>query len=432
MDYHFDLKALRANPAAFDAALARRGIAPQSEGLLALDAERRSNLTSAQETKSSAKTLSREIGIAIKTGDLAKADQLKRTALHLNDTADHHEAHAQSAESRLMEAMIALPNAPASDVPSGVGEDDNVEVSRWGGPGARDGRPHDAMNFNFGFETAAMISGARFSMLSGSVARLHRALGQWMLDEQIKRGYKEVIPPTIVKSSALYGTGQLPKFKDDLFALGADSEADPKYLIPTAEVPLTNMFRGDLLVEGTMRFAALTDCYRAEAGSAGRDTRGLIRQHQFQKVELVTICEPKNSEEEHERMVDAAESILRLLNLPFRRMLLCTGDMGFSAAKTYDLEVWLPGQNTYREISSISNCRDFQARRMNTRYLIKAGETEFAHTLNGSGLAVGRTLVAVMENYYCQGYNHSDDVVIPEVLRPYMLSCTMLSQLDEL
>lgn len=256
-------------------------------------------------------------------------------------------------------------------------------------------------------------------MLQGSVARLHRALGQFMLDYHVDRGFKEVIPPNIVNADALTGTGQLPKFAEDLFRVSGRDQ----YLIPTAEVSLTNIHADELLFSSDpYRYVALTDCYRAEAGSAGRDTRGLIRQHQFQKVELVTICEPHRSILEHDYMLQGAEEILEALNLPYRRMLLCKGDMGFSAAKTYDLEVWLPGQNLYREISSVSNCHDFQARRMNTRYKV-GGEAFYAHTLNGSGLAVGRTLVAVLENYQT-----ADDVMIPEVLRPYMRGAQYLSE----
>lgn len=429
MKYHFDVKGILANPEAFQAAMDRRGFNPHLDKIIEYDELRRTNLTKAQETQSLIKSRSQEIGAAIKAGDKDKAEGLKASVRILRQNETMFSDQAQHCEGVLEAFLLQCPNIPASDVPDGKDENDNVEVSRRGGPGARDGVPHYEMTqVELGFDTAARISGSRFSMLQGPVARLHRALGQWMLDEQIRRGYKEVIPPTIVNKEALYGTGQLPKFGEDLFALLPDDyepghEAD-QFLIPTAEVSLTNMMADQVLVGGTHRFVALTDCYRAEAGSAGRDTRGLIRQHQFQKVELVTLCEPSKSAHEHDYMLNAAQQILERLELPYRTMLLCTGDMGFSAQKTYDLEVWLPGQNTYREISSVSNCGDFQARRMNTR-MKQDGKTVYYHTLNGSGLAVGRTLVAVLENYQT-----ADDVMIPSVLRPYMLGCTYLSELD--
>lgn len=420
MKYHFDIKRITADPAAYDAMLASRGHKPAAKEVAELDASRRSGLTSAQEATGKHKELSGQVGKAMKAGATGLADQLKVRIARLKSDIEWGEHCAEVAERRLNEIMLALPNWPADDVPDGADETANVEVKQWGKVGARDGVPHyDMTQVDLGFEDAARISGTRFAMLKGPVARLHRALGQFMLDEQTKRGYLEVVPPTIVNPSALLGTGQLPKFEEDLF-----KTTDGRYLIPTAEVSLTNILADQVLVGGTSRFVALTDCYRAEAGSAGRDTRGLIRQHQFQKVELVTICEPQQSAFEHDYMVNAAEQILARLDLTFRTMLLCKGDMGFSAQKTYDIEVWLPGQNAYREISSVSNCGDFQARRMNTRYK-KDGQTFYAHTLNGSGLAVGRTLVAILENYQTE-----DDVMIPVALRPYMRYCTYLSEFE--
>ena len=431
MKYHFDIKGILADPQAFQAAMDRRGFNPYLDKIIEYDNIRRTNLTKAQDMTSLIKTRSQEVGQAIKAGDKAKADELKASVRILRQNETMFTNQAQHSESVLDAFLLQCPNIPAPDVPDGKDENDNVEVSRRGGPGARDGVPHYEMTqVDLGFDTAARISGSRFSMLSGPVARLHRALGQYMLDEQIRRGYKEVIPPTIVNKDALYGTGQLPKFGEDLFGLIGDTDDEgypvetEQYLIPTAEVSLTNIHADQIMLGGTHRYVALTDCYRAEAGSAGRDTRGLIRQHQFQKVELVTLCEPSQSIHEHDYMLNAAQQILERLELPYRTMLLCTGDMGFSAQKTYDLEVWLPGQNTYREISSVSNCGDFQARRMNTR-MKQDGKTVYYHTLNGSGLAVGRTLVAVLENYQT-----ADDVMIPSVLRPYMMGCTYLSELE--
>jgi seryl-tRNA synthetase len=429
MKYHFDMKSIRSDPMAFDEAMARRGHVSNVDHILSYDGHRRNALARVQDIRNQIKARSQEIGAAIKAGDKAKADDLKRTVKILKDNEASWDEQAVHCEGVLEGFLLQCPNIAAKDVPDGKDETSNVELKRWGGPGARDGEPHwDMEQVDLGFETAVKISGTRFSMMSGPVARLHRALGQFMLDRHILRGFREVIPPVIVKEQALFGTGQLPKFGGDLFAI-ADDDYDAneptQFLIPTAEVSLTNI-HADSIVMDMHRYVALTDCFRSEAGSAGRDTRGLIRQHQFQKVELVSICEPQQSVSEHEYMTQSAEAILEALKLPYRRMLLCAGDMGFSAQKTFDLEVWLPGQNTYREISSISNCGDFQARRMNTRYKV-GGETVYAHTLNGSGLAVGRTLVAVLENYQT-----SDDVMIPEVLRPYMLGCHYLSQLEDI
>jgi seryl-tRNA synthetase len=427
MKYHFDVKGILAKPDEFVAAMKRRGHDPHIDKIQQFASRRSDALTRLQDTRSLIKAKSQEIGKAMKEGNTASADALKELVKLLKQNETMWAAQATHAEEMLEAFLIMCPNVPAADVPDGTDETSNVEVRRWGKVGARDGTPHYELDqVDLGFDAAAKISGSRFSMLQGPVARLHRALGQFMLDEQIKRGYREVIPPTIVNEEALYGTGQLPKFKEDLFGIAdEDGASEPtQFLIPTAEVSLTNIHADQILLGGRHRYVALTDCYRSEAGSAGRDTRGLIRQHQFQKVELVTVCEPSQSAHEHDYMLNAAEQILAKLDLTYRTMLLCAGDMGFSAQKTYDIEVWLPGQNTYREISSVSNCGDFQARRMNTRYKVN-GETFYAHTLNGSGLAVGRTLVAVLENYQT-----TDDVMIPEVLRPYMLNCHYLSELD--
>lgn len=421
MKYHFDIKRIVADPEAYDAMLKSRGYPFAGRRIVALDDKRRTALNRAQTAQSERKTVSGQVGKAMKSGATGMADKLKQRAEELKRDIESADYEAELAERQLNEILLALPNWPASDVPKGKDETANVEVHRWGGPGARDGTPHDAMSqVELGFASAARISGSRFSMLQGPVARLHRALGQFMMDQQADRGYQEVVPPTIVHAEALIGTGQLPKFMDDLFTI---SGKERQFLIPTAEVSLTNIHADEIIVQDRIRYVALTDCYRSEAGSAGRDTRGLIRQHQFQKVELVTLCDPARSDTEHEYMTRSAELILEALELPYRRMLLCEGDMGFSAQKTYDLEVWLPGQNTYREISSISNCGDFQARRMNTRYKVN-GQTTYAHTLNGSGLAVGRTLVAVLENYQ----TWDDEVMIPKVLQPYMRGAIYLGE----
>ncbi len=336
------------------------------------------------------------------------------------------EAGLKAAEDELQQTLELIPNLPAEDVPDGAGEEDNVEVVRWGTPRAFDFTPKEhadiAPALGMDFETGARLSGARFTFLRGGMARLHRALGQFMLDVQTgEHGYAECNPPVLVGDDAMYGTDKLPKFAEDSFCT-----TNGRWLIPTSEVSLTASVMGELLDEAAlpMRLTALTLCFRSEAGAAGRDTRGFIRQHQFEKCELVSIVRPEDSEAEHQRMTRAAETILERLNLPYRKLLLCTGDMGFGARKTYDLEVWLPGQGAYREISSCSNTGDFQARRMNTRYRV-AGEkrTEFVHTLNGSGLAVGRTLVAVIENYQ----NADGSVSVPEALRPYMGGLEVIS-----
>ena len=414
-----DIRLIRDDPHGFDAGLARRGVAPQAQALLALDERRRAAATQAQTGQARRNEASKAIGRARASRDEAAAQALMAEVAALKQRLPELEAEEKAAEAALADALAALPNIPAADVPAGGGEEDNVEVSRHGVPAAvADARAHDEIGAALGmdFEAAALIAGARFVVLKDQMARLNRALGQYMLDVQTgEHGYTEVAPPLMVRDEAVFGTGQLPKFAEDLFRT-----TDGRWLIPTAEVSLTNLVAQAILSEAELplRFCALTPCFRSEAGAAGRDTRGLIRQHQFDKVELVSITTPEQSDAEHERMTRAAETILERLGLAYRRMLLCAGDMGFTGRRTFDLEVWLPGQGRYREISSCSTCGDFQARRMNARYR-PAGEekgTRFVHTLNGSGLAVGRTLVAVLETYQ----QPDGSVIVPDVLRPYM------------
>ncbi len=415
-----DIRLIRDDPAAFDAGLAKRGVAPQSADLLALDERRRQLLTDLQVAQASANAAAKAIGALIGQGKKDEAEAQKAEVATLKASMPKIEAEATEVGAALDSQLAGLPNLPYAEVPEGADEDGNVVVKSWGEPAAFDfaAKEHDELGKALGmdFDAAGTVSGARFVYLKGGLARLNRALGQFMLDMQTgTHGYTEVVPPVLVRDAAMFGTGQLPKFADDLF-----QTTDGRWLIPTAEVSLTNYVQGQILAETELpiRFTALTNCFRAEAGAAGRDTRGIIRQHQFEKVELVSIVAPELSEDEHERMTRAAESVLEALALPYRRMLLCTGDMGFTAKRTFDLEVWLPGQQRYREISSCSTCGDFQARRMHARYR-PAGETKgtrFVHTLNGSGLAVGRTLVAVMENYQT-----ADGAIrVPDALRPYM------------
>jgi len=421
-----DIRAIRDNPHAFDAALARRGLAPMSADILAADEERRAIQTRVQLGQARRNEASKAIGQAMAAMDMATAEALKAEVAALKEEMPALEAQ-DKAKGEAMEAMLAaIPNLPAPEVPDGEDEAGNVELSRWGTPREFAFAAQDHADFGpalgLDFEAAVAISGARFAALRGQMARLHRALAQFMLDTQTaQNGYEEMNPPLLVRDEAVYGTGQLPKFSEDLFRT-----TDGRWLIPTAEVSLTNLVNGQIVPDASLplRFTALTPCFRSEAGSAGRDTRGFIRQHQFEKVELVAIARPEESEAEHERMCAAAEGILQALNLPYRKMLLCAGDMGFGARKTYDLEVWLPSQNTYREISSVSNCGDFQARRMNARYKPEGEKnTRFLHTLNGSGLAVGRTLVAVLENYQ----QADGSVIVPDVLAPYMGGVTTLT-----
>ena len=468
-----DIRFIRENPAAFDAGLGRRGLAASSADILALDERIRELENSEQAARSRINEISKEIGRAKAQGNEALFAELMDKRARLVALDGGHEDVLKKRKDERAAMLAAIPNLPAPDVPEGADEADNVEVSRWGEPRQFGFTPQDHADFGpalgLDFEGGAALSGARFTALRGQMARLHRALAQFMLDRQSgENGYEEVNPPLLVRDEALFGTGQLPKFEDDLFVTSLNIKAEwvddiirstlsrysdhqltaevrekvtnealgtirgelssltaRRWLIPTAEVSLTNLVREQIVDVASlpMRLTALTPCFRSEAGSAGRDTRGFIRQHQFEKVELVAICKPEDSEAEHERMCAAAEGVLQALGLPYRKVLLCTGDMGFAAAKTFDLEVWLPSQQTYREISSISNCGDFQARRMNARFKPEGEkQTRFLHTLNGSGLAVGRTLVAVLENY------QQDDgsVIVPEVLAPYMGGVTRL------
>ncbi len=459
-----DIRALRETPELYEKAWAGKGSPGRVAEILDLDAKLRAAQTAGQAAQAERNDASKQIGAAKGRKDEAEAQRLMARVEALKaGQAEHAEAERAAGEA-LQAILEALPNIPAPDVPVGADEHDNVEVRRWGEPFAIS-NPKDHVDLGeatglMDFEAAARMSGARFVVLKGELARLERALGQFMLDMQTREhGYLEVSPPLLVRENAMFGTGQLPKFAEDLFQTSrvldlatwdkgpeltrqlreasSDQEAlglfpaileqlknrDPFWLIPTAEVSITNLVREQITAEEElpMRLTALTPCFRSEAGASGRDTRGMIRQHQFYKVELVSIVTPDQSEAEHERMVGCAEAVLKRLELPFRTMLLCSGDMGFSAKKTYDLEVWLPSEGKYREISSCSNCGDFQARRMDARTK-KAGEkgTRFVHTLNGSGLAVGRTLVAIMENYQ----DEDGRIAIPQALHPYMPGVT--------
>ncbi|MEL6872913.1 MAG: serine--tRNA ligase [Pseudomonadota bacterium] len=416
----FDIRWIRENPDAFDAGMQKRGLEPQSPAILAIDDERRSHLTRLQEAQARRNAASKEIGKAKSEKDDARANALMAEVAELKAELQAGEARERELDEKLKEALSGLPNIPLDDVPVGADEAANVEVRRIGTPRERNFAPKEhfelaeAMGL-MDFEIAAKLSGARFVVLKGALARLERAIASYMLDTHTGEfGYTEVVPPMLVRDDAMYGTGQLPKFAEDLFRVDGGY-----WMIPTAEVPLTNLARDAVhdAADLPLRLTAWTPCFRSEAGSAGRDTRGMIRQHQFSKVELVSVTTPNESLAELDRMTECAETILKRLDLPFRTMVLSTGDMGFGARKTYDIEVWLPGQDAYREISSCSVCGDFQARRMGARYRV-SGEKDihYVHTLNGSGLAVGRTMIAILENY-----QESDGrVVIPDALKPYM------------
>ncbi|MDH5748103.1 MAG: serine--tRNA ligase [Rhodospirillales bacterium] len=425
----FDIKWIRENPEAFDRGLARRGLSPQSATLIEMDAARRAAQTESQNIQTRRNKAAKEIGALKAKGEDASA-QIAEVAKSKEAQAEA-EKKAEALNAELEQVLSAIPNLPADDVPDGADEADNREEKTWGEIPKFDFDPKE--HFDIGealgmmdFETAAKMSGARFVVLSDQLARMERALASFMLDLHTGTfGYTEVNPPALVRDNALYGTGQLPKFGEDLFRT-----EDGLWMIPTAEVPLTNIVAGHILEENYLprRYTAMTWCFRSEAGAAGKDTRGMIRQHQFTKVEMVSVVQPGASDLELERMTTCAEAVLRALGLPYRRVALCTGDLGFAARKTYDLEVWLPGQNRYREISSCSNCGDFQARRMKARYRPKdAKDTRFVHTLNGSGLAVGRTLVAVLENYQ----QADGSVTVPEVLRPYMGGVEVIKANDQ-
>ncbi len=412
-----DLRLIRDNPDAFDRGLARRGVSPMAPEILELDTRRRAAQTTLQELQARRNEASKEIGKAKREG--RDADALMAEVAGLKDRIQQTEEEERAAGATLDAYLVSLPNLPADDVPDGPDETANVELRRVGEPP----RINTALeHFDLGeklgmmdFTAGAKLSGARFTVLRGKLARLERALGQFMLDLHVdEHGFTEVMPPLLVRDEAAFGTGQLPKFSEDLFRTNTGH-----WLIPTAEVPLTNLVADRILdlEDLPLRMTALTPCFRSEAGAAGKDTRGMIRQHQFWKVEMVSVTGPDQSQAEHERMTECAETVLKRLGLPFRTIVLCTGDMGFSARKTYDIEVWLPGQNMYREISSVSNCGDFQARRMKARCRPRGEKnTQFVHTLNGSGVAVGRCLIAIMENFQ----QPDGSIIVPEALRPYM------------
>ncbi|MEL6747978.1 MAG: serine--tRNA ligase [Pseudomonadota bacterium] len=415
----FDIKQIRAEPAAFDASLEKRGAAPMAGTLLAIDDERRAHIAKLQEAQTRRNAASKLIGKAKATGDDAEAKRLMDEVADLKSFVQSGEEVERTLTAKLHDAMAALPNVLHDDVPAGADETDNVEVARVGTPPSFDFAPKQ--HFEIGealgqmdFETAAKMSGSRFVILKGTLARLERALAAYMLDLHTgTHGYTEVVPPALVRDAAMFGTGQLPKFAEDLF-----HTTDERWLIPTAEVPLTNMVRESVVdaADLPMRLTAHTQSFRAEAGSAGRDVRGIIRQHQFAKVELVSITTPEDAMDELERMTSCARAVLDGLGLAYRVVTLCAGDIGFGARKTYDIEVWLPGQDAYREISSCSVCGDFQARRMDARYRTKDGDLAYVHTLNGSGIAVGRAMVAVLENYQ----QADGSVRVPDALVSYM------------
>jgi seryl-tRNA synthetase len=426
----FDIRWIRDNPEAFDRGLTRRGLEPLAAKLIALDEKRRAAITRFEQAQARRNAASKEIGEAKKAKDEARASALMAEVAALKSDMPALEAEQKEFADALDKELAQIPNTPLDDVPDGTDERGNVEHHVWGRK--RDYPFAPKQHFELGealgqmdFELAAKLSGARFVVLQKGLARLERALGQFMLDVHTSEthGYTEVSPPILVRDEAMFGTAQLPKFRDDQFRAGEDF-----WLIPTAEVPLTNLVRESIVDEDKLplRFTACTPCFRAEAGAAGKDTRGMIRQHQFTKVELVSITTPEQSRAEHERMLNCAEEILKKLDLHYRVVTLCTGDMGFASQKTYDIEVWLPGQNMYREISSCSVCGEFQARRMNARLRGKDGKVRHVHTLNGSGVAVGRALIAVMETY------QQDDgsIAVPEALVPYMGGITKIERVS--
>jgi seryl-tRNA synthetase len=414
-----DIRFIRENPAAFDAALSRRGLQGLSGELLAIDEARRAKILAAETAAAAQNAASKEVGAAKARGDDAEFERLRALVAEKKAEGARLTEEAGAEDARLKDALMRIPNLPLPEVPEGADETGNVEIRRWGTPRAMDFKPLEhfdipAAKQGLDFPTAAKLSGSRFVVLRGAVARVHRALAQFMLDmHTTEHGLAETWTPVLVKEEAMYGTNQLPKFAEDSY-----QTTNGWWLIPTSEVTLTNTVAGDIVDEGALpiRLTAHTHCFRSEAGSAGKDTTGMLRQHQFEKVEMVTICAPETALAEHERMTRCAEAVLERLGLPYRTIVLCTGDMGFGAQKTHDLEVWLPGQNTYREISSVSTCGQFQARRMNARYRPAAGKPEFVATLNGSGLAIGRCLIAVLEN----GQQADGSVTLPEALVPYL------------
>ena len=422
-----DIKAIRENPAAFDAALARRGDVPVSASLLALDESRRAKILAAENAQADQNKASKEVGAAKGRGDDAEFERLRALVGEKKAEVAAMREEANALDTQLNEALAYIPNLPAADVPDGADEDDNVEVSTWGTPPTLDFTPKEhfeiaAVGGAMDFETGAKLSGSRFVVLKGAVARVHRALAQFMIDTHVdENGLTEYNTPVLVREEAMHGTDKLPKFGEDSY-----QTTNGWWLVPTAEVPLTYSLSGDVLEEAALpiRMTAHTLCFRSEAGSAGRDTSGMLRQHQFEKVEMVSVTLPDDSAAEQKRMLRCAEDLLERLNVPYRTVELCTGDMGFGAVRTYDIEAWLPGQDTYREISSVSSTGEFQARRMNARYKpADGGKPQFVHTLNGSGLAVGRCLIAVLEN----GQKADGSIVLPDVLAPYLGGKTTIS-----
>ena len=421
-----DIRAIRENPGALDAALARRGEDAMSSEILALDAERRAKIAAAEAAQSEQKKAAKEVGAAKAKGDEAEFERLRALVGEKKAEVAAMQTEAKALDAKLTDALARIPNSPANDVPEGSDEDDNVEVNKWGTLPSFDFDPKEHFEIagvaaSMDFETAAKISGARFVMLKGAVARIHRALAQFMVDTHVdENGLTEMNSPVLVRDEAMYGTDKLPKFGDDSY-----QTTNGWWLVPTSEVPLTYTVAGDTLDESALpiRMTAHTLCFRSEAGSASKDTTGMLRQHQFEKVEMVSIVHPDKSDDEQKRMLRCAEGILEKLGIPYRTVVLCTGDMGFGARRTYDIEAWVPGQNTYREISSVSTTGDFQARRMNARFKpADGGKPEFLHTLNGSGLAVGRCLIAVLEN----GQQADGSVKLPDALAPYLGGKTTL------
>ncbi|UWR21328.1 serine--tRNA ligase [Sulfitobacter sp. S190] len=415
-----DIRAIRENPDAFDAALARRGDAPMSSSILSLDSARRAKIQSAEGAQADQNAASKQVGAAKASGDEAEFERLRALVGEKKAEVARMNAEAKELDAQLTDMLARIPNLAADDVPQGADESDNVEVKRWGTQPAFDFDPVEHFEIggvaaNMDFETAAKTSGARFVMLKGAVARIHRALAQFMIDTHVdENGLTEINSPVLVRDEAMYGTDKLPKFGEESYRT-----EEGMWLVPTSEVPLTYSVAGETLDAAALplRMAAHTLCFRSEAGSAGRDTSGMLRQHQFEKVEMVSVTLPDASDDEQKRMLSCAEGILEKLGIPYRTVILCTGDMGFGARRTFDIEAWVPGQNTYREISSVSTTGDFQARRMNARYKPEGGgKPQFVHTLNGSGLAVGRCLIAVLEN----GQRADGSVVLPEVLSAYL------------
>ena len=421
-----DIKSIRENPAAFDAALARRSLPAASPEILGLDAARRAKILASETAQAEVNRAAKEAGAAKASGDQAGFERLRKLSTDKKAEIAALTDAAKADDAALRDLLLTIPNLPHPDTPDGPDESSNLEIKRHGTPRQFNFQPQEHFNIpaakpGLDFTTAAKLSGSRFVVLRGAMTRIHRALAQFMLDTHVEdHGLQETWTPVLVKQEAMYGTNQLPKFAEDSY-----QTTNGWWLIPTSEVTLTNTVAGDILEEAQLpiRLTAHTQCFRSEAGSAGKDTSGMLRQHQFEKVEMVSITTPETSMAEHDRMTRCAEAILEKLGLPYRTIVLCTGDMGFGAQKTHDLEVWLPGQDTYREISSVSVCGDFQARRMNARYKAPGGKPEFVHTLNGSGLAVGRCLIAVLEN----GQQADGSVDLPEVLHPYLRGKTRVT-----